>query len=449
MNFIVDFYNFLLVPNQEITIILSIPLTLFKSYLNVMIFEHLFKLNFSLKRISIFIISDVFTSLLVYNILPFPYGRIFSILITVFLYIVILKQSFTRSIVIQSISLGLIVVNEMLFSNILCNVFNISKYGNCLSIPIYKISMLFCICISTFIFYCILDNKKITIKAENFLEINSSVIISVISILLALVYQTFKNVVFNDSIPYHFFIFDIIILAFYFIAIINNIINLSKINQSNLQIKNLELYNKTLALMQDNIRAFKHDFSNIMQAIGGYLMLDNFDGLKKYYSDLLKDCNSINNLDSLNPELINNPAIFNILANKYYLSTQYNIKMNISVFIDMNSLNIKTYELSRILGILLDNAIEAAKDCDNKDISISFSKDSKFNRNLITIENSYSDGNIDLNKIFEKGFSSKKEHTGLGLWEVRKILNQNNNLNLYTSKTEKFFKQQLEIYGAC
>ena len=35
---------------------------------------------------------------------------------------------------------------------------------------------------------------------------------------------------------------------------------------------------------------------------------------------------------------------------------------------------------------------------------------------------------------------------GLGLWEIRQILKKHNNLNLYTSKDEKFFKQQLEIY---
>lgn len=35
---------------------------------------------------------------------------------------------------------------------------------------------------------------------------------------------------------------------------------------------------------------------------------------------------------------------------------------------------------------------------------------------------------------------------GLGLWEIRQILKKHNNLNLYTSKDDKFFKQQLEIY---
>ena len=61
-------------------------------------------------------------------------------------------------------------------------------------------------------------------------------------------------------------------------------------------------------------------------------------------------------------------------------------------------------------------------------------------------KNTYQNKNIDMDQIFEKGFSGKKNHTGLGLWEIRKIIKKNNNLNLFTSKTDKFFSQQLEIY---
>ena len=72
--------------------------------------------------------------------------------------------------------------------------------------------------------------------------------------------------------------------------------------------------------------------------------------------------------------------------------------------------------------------------------------DSKNNRQLLIVENTYSQKDVDLNKIFEKGISGKENHTGLGLWEIRKILKKNNNLNLHTTKNENYFIQQLEIY---
>ena len=49
-------------------------------------------------------------------------------------------------------------------------------------------------------------------------------------------------------------------------------------------------------------------------------------------------------------------------------------------------------------------------------------------------------------KIYEKGFSTKPGNSGLGLWKVRQILIRNNNLNLFTTKNDEYFKQQLEIY---
>lgn len=114
--------------------------------------------------------------------------------------------------------------------------------------------------------------------------------------------------------------------------------------------------------------------------------------------------------------------------------------------LDLNTLNMKIYDFARILGILLDNAIEASKDCNEKIINITFRNDSRNNRQLIIIENTYNNKNVDTEKIFEKGVSEKENHTGLGLWEVRKIIKKNNNTNLFTSKTDKFFCQQLELY---
>ena len=51
-----------------------------------------------------------------------------------------------------------------------------------------------------------------------------------------------------------------------------------------------------------------------------------------------------------------------------------------------------------------------------------------------------------INKIFEKGESGKENHSGIGLWEVKKYVNKSKNLDLFTSKTNEFFKQELSVY---
>ena len=199
--------------------------------------------------------------------------------------------------------------------------------------------------------------------------------------------------------------------------------------------------------MQDELHGFRHDFSNIMCTIGGYVQVKDIEGLAKYYSQIEKDVVKINNVGTLNSEVINNPAVFILISSKYSKALELGIQMNINVFIDLNNLNMKIYEFTRILGILLDNAIEAAKECDEKIINIEIRKESKRNRQILLIENTYSNKNVDTEKIFEKKYSTKKGNSGLGLWEVRKILTKNTNLNLFTSKDDIFFKQQLEMYN--
>lgn len=135
-----------------------------------------------------------------------------------------------------------------------------------------------------------------------------------------------------------------------------------------------------------------------------------------------------------------------MLTSKYHEADSKDIKVNMTFLLDLNTLNMKIYEFARILGILLDNAIEASTECDEKIINITFRNDTKNRRQLITIENTYSNKEVDTEMIFEKGISEKENHTGLGLWEVRKIIKKNNNSNLFTSKTDKFFSQQLELY---
>ena len=70
----------------------------------------------------------------------------------------------------------------------------------------------------------------------------------------------------------------------------------------------------------------------------------------------------------------------------------------------------------------------------------------KNNKSIVIIENTYSNKDVDLTEIFKKGFSEKSEHSGIGLWEVQKYVSKTQNLNLVTTKNNRFFTQKLEIY---
>ena len=50
----------------------------------------------------------------------------------------------------------------------------------------------------------------------------------------------------------------------------------------------------------DGLRGFKHDFNNIINVISGYITLDDFKGLKKYFKQLQNNYRTINNVFPLN-----------------------------------------------------------------------------------------------------------------------------------------------------
>lgn len=265
--------------------------------------------------------------------------------------------------------------------------------------------------------------------------------------IFAIMAQIYLVNFYNDSLPFVITLLGTLCSLIFFFISMYSLLRTTKLEITTQSLQEATLYNQSLKILHDNVRGFRHDFSNIVQAIGGYVASKDMDGLSIYYSQLLQDCQKVNNLSALSPDVINNAAIYGILASKYLKSDELGIDINLDVFLDLNTLNMKIYEFTRILGILLDNAIEASLECNEKKIiNVQIRKDPSINRQLLIVENSYANKDVDLDKIREKGFSSKPNNTGLGLWEVNQILIKNNNLNLYTTKNPQFFKQQLEIY---
>lgn len=278
------------------------------------------------------------------------------------------------------------------------------------------------------------------------IRISSKVSIIVILILglTTMILETYLLSTNIDKIPIPLTMTIIISTLLYFITTMYSLIRTNILDKTKEDLENAQLYNQTLSLLHDNIRGFKHDFNNIVQAIGGYLAVDDVDGLKKYYEKLLEDCRLTNNLNLLNPETINNPSIYSLLTNKYFVAVEKGITMTFSIFSNLSGISTNMYEVSRILGILLDNAIEAAEETENKLIYVEIKSDEK--RHIFIIKNNCKNLDISVERIFEKGYSTKNRNSGFGLWYVHKTLSKNTNLDLYTSIEEEMFSQKFTIY---
>ena len=211
-----------------------------------------------------------------------------------------------------------------------------------------------------------------------------------------------------------------------------------------IQIENEE---ERLKFSYNEIKSFKHDFCNILQAMYGYIIMKDMNGLTDMFNSLKNEWCCIKNGEDLNRKNINNPSIYSILNNKYKFIIDNGIKAQIDINADLKKINLNDFELTRIIGILMDNAIEAAEKSNDKKVLIQFKYDKLNNRNLIYIKNSCDDY-IDCSKIFENNYSTKEDtnNHGFGLWKARQIVNAHSNVNLYTYK-DKLFTQKLEIYN--
>lgn len=324
-------------------------------------------------------------------------------------------------------------------------------YDNVMTIPIYRFIFTSSIYLCIYLLYRIIKYFKFNIKLENMTKKNKILfIVNTFLGILAIATQIYLMAFYSDKMPIYITITSILSLLAYFIISFYSLLSTNKLDTTTRDLEEAQLYNKTLTILHDSIRGFKHDFHNIVQSIGGYADRGDLEGLRIYYRQLLQDCGRTNNLTALNPEVINNPAIYNVLATKYHKADEIGVQINLGIFINLNEIekHMKIYEFTRILGILLDNAIEAAAECENKIIHVSFRKEQNRRRLLVIIDNTYKNKDINVDKIYEKDFSTKSKETnsGLGLWEVRQILKKNNNLNLFTTKSEEFFSQQFEIY---
>lgn len=437
-------------PNKSLCAILTFPIYFVEAIVNMLLFTTILNIKTTKKRKIIYVFALVFISYIVRTFIPNPYSVFLNIITILLLSKFVLNISWLKTLLVPFITLGVSSIFELFMFRLYFIAFHIS-YDLVMTAPFYRITFILSIYLCVYLLYKLIRYCKFHISLENMTRTNKILFVTnTILGLTSICSQFYILAFYSDKMPIAITILSILSLSAYFFISMYSLINTNKLNVTSQNLEEAQLYNKTLILLHDNMRGFKHDFHNIVQGIGGYIDRKDLDGLEKYYRQLLQDCNRVNNLTALSPTVINNPAIYNVMASKYHRADENGIQINLGIFMDLNDLehHLKIYEFTRILGILMDNAIEASIECNHKIIHVTFRKEDSRHRYLMVIENTYLNKTIDTEKIFEKSYStkSKKTNSGLGLWEVRQILKRNNNLNLFTTKDDEYFRQQLEIY---
>ena len=433
--------------NEILTNIFSTILIVIEMTLTMLLFTTLLEIGSNKKQKILYVIVLSVVGIITNIFVPKPFNTFVNVLVCPILIFFIFKTTVFKSIMAEILSYIIFIVVGTLTLNFYTSLLNITT-NMVVVIPIYKILTSVTIYLISFIIYFLLKKFRVNITLlDNMNKKHVSILITDILIgIITIIVQSYIASTYMEILPSFIVFLSVATLLTYFIFNIHVLLRTNQLESTTRELEQSRQYNKTLEILHDNIRGFKHDFSNIMTTIGGYVQTGDLEKLRNYYNGLQADCNKINNLNILSPSVINEPAIYSLLTNKYHLAESKGITVNLEIFIDLRELRMKVYEFTRILGILMDNAIEAAKECNKKIINVAIRKDFHSERQLLIIENTYMNKDIDTEKIYEKGYSTKEHNTGIGLWEVREILKKNENLNLFTSKNEEFFSQQLEIY---
>ena len=433
--------------NEFLTKIITAPTIFIEAWIIITLITLVLKIDTSKKEKNFYIIILSFSSLITEFFIPTPYNVIINYLIMIILNRVFFKLKIVKLILSIIIPYSIFALIGLLILKPLLIIFKIDP--NALNLlPIYRliyqtmfyaISFLLILLFNSlnirFIFYENINKKSRTIILLN---LGFGIFTLSTQLIISFLYIKILSPVIN--------ILSLISLLGYFLISFYSLTRFIKLQVVTQNLESAENYNQTLTYLYDNVKAFQHDFNNMVFIIDGYIESNDIEGLKLYHKNLLSDCEKVNNTALLNPKLINNSGIYNLLMAKYKKASENNVEIHLEYFFDLEKLKMPIYEFARILGILLDNAIEAAQETNERKVNIQFRDSQMNNTQIITIENSFNNNSIDTKKIFEKGFSEKENHTGVGLWEVNQILKRISNANLITSINKNYFKQSLEIY---
>ena len=211
-------------------------------------------------------------------------------------------------------------------------------------------------------------------------------------------------------------------------------------------LQDLQSYTQNLEAMYNGLRSFKHDYVNILLSLSGYIEDGDMDRLKFFFESKIFPTK---NLITKGDYKLNQLSNIGVLEIKSLLSVKmiYAHELGIDITIDIpgkvESFLIDTVDLARILGIFLDNAIEAALETEQPQIGLNIIQD-KTGVSII-ISNSFRDNGVMLHKLKRKGFSTKAGHQGIGLWNAQKIISSYDNVLLETTMKCSYFIQHIEL----
>lgn len=283
-------------------------------------------------------------------------------------------------------------------------------------------------------------------KSNRLKFINS--LLSISLILYLLTYQ-FNNTSYKNAVNM-FFVISLISLLVYLKNTTQNYFNFQLAQQKQQQLDHLTTYTTQIEDLYKSINGFRHDYANLIVSLETSIQAGDINQIRSIYEDVLK--NSPNVLNHGNHTLgsltkIDIPAIKSILSNKIILALEKGIHIEFEIEQKWSTCHVDVFDYIRMLGILLDNAIEASEACSVAFINIAFITDNIKQEHRLIIENSTNQEFINIGHIFQDGVTSKGANRGIGLSNMQHILSNYEQAHIETEYSNYRFRQTLITQG--
>jgi two-component system, CitB family, sensor histidine kinase MalK len=170
----------------------------------------------------------------------------------------------------------------------------------------------------------------------------------------------------------------------------------------------------------ESLRAQSHEFMNKLHVILGMVRMGYHDELAGFIHQIVDHRNQEVGMITRN---IKDPALAGFLMGKLSYAREENVELIIEneTTLPEPAEDKTTHELITIIGNLIDNAIEALSECEQREILLKL----KYSHQQLEIQVKDSGLGIQeeiIHKVYEKGFSTKGKNRGYGLYLVSKSI---------------------------
>lgn len=201
----------------------------------------------------------------------------------------------------------------------------------------------------------------------------------------------------------------------------------------------LEQQQRVNQALLKNIRVFRHNIANMLFGFGGLLLSGRTDEIQAYYDEMVQRCRLIHNENIVMLQNLTSPALTSLILHQIDAANQEEIPIDVYIQKGIHRRGLSDAQLCQVMGVLLDNAREAARESAAPYISLEM-------RNIdhsleVIIRNTFGA----VTPTFQQ--SSKANHEGLGLQSVRDILRTNPHANLNLRAEGQYVVAQMVVDG--